>query len=241
MMLRGRNGRRLAGLALSGAMVLAFPAVAQAADAAAAGAFRIEVPTLVSLGFEWSIAGDGNRNAQVEVSYRRKGEADWRKGLPMLRLDGEQVLGGQPRWGDPHFYDYVAPNKFAGSVLNLDPGTEYECRFVLTDPDGVTGTAEQLVTVRTRAAPRPAEGGRVYHVYPYGHEGPRQEPSFIGLMAAYFRGSDQSDHSMVCRHACSRATSSWCMRGSIRNRLSTMAASITKPASTAPRSTVLIT
>ncbi len=191
------NGRRLAGLLLSGAMALAFPAAAQAADTTAAGTFRVEPATLASLGFEWSIDGDDNRNAQVEVSYRRKGETVWHKGLPLLRLDGEQVLGGKPRWGDDHFYTYVAPNKFAGSVLNLAPDTEYECRFVLTDPDGVTGTAEQVVTVRTRAAPQPVAGGQVYHVYPYGYDGPRQEPSFTGLMAAYFRGSDQSDHSMT--------------------------------------------
>jgi hypothetical protein len=41
------------------------------------------------------------------------------------------------------------------------------------------------VTVRTRPEPKPATGGKVYHVYPVGYQGQRQEPSFIGLMCAY--------------------------------------------------------
>ena len=41
-------------------------------------------------------------------------------------------------------------------------------RFVLSDPDGVDGKTENLVTVRTRFEPKPATGGAVYHVYPSG-------------------------------------------------------------------------
>jgi hypothetical protein len=83
---------------------------------------------------------------------------------------------------------------FAGSILNLDPDTEYECRFLLSDPDGVAGSAEKMVTLRTRREPRPAEGGRVYHVYPVGWTGPKQEPAFTGLMAAYYMGSAHYDY-----------------------------------------------
>ncbi|HNR05751.1 MAG TPA: hypothetical protein PKM27_00470 [Saprospiraceae bacterium] len=35
--------------------------------------FRWSPPTLVCAGFEWSIAGDKNRNASVELSYWKKG------------------------------------------------------------------------------------------------------------------------------------------------------------------------
>ena len=63
-----------------------------------------------------------------------------------------------------------------------------------TDPDGVTGAAEQTVTARTRAKPRAAKGGHVYHVYPFGFKGPMQQPAFFGLMAAYYFGSDETDH-----------------------------------------------
>jgi len=39
-----------------------------AADKVTSGEFYAERPTLVSLGFEWSISGDDNRNAAVAVS-----------------------------------------------------------------------------------------------------------------------------------------------------------------------------
>ena len=84
---------------------------------------------------------------------------------------------------------------FAGSVLNLQPDTEYECRFVLSDPDGVSGREGKD---HHRAHPQGAacrrRGGRVYHVYPIGWKGPMQQPAFIGLMRAYNMGSSASDH-----------------------------------------------
>ncbi|MBZ5696474.1 MAG: hypothetical protein LAN36_14085 [Acidobacteriia bacterium] len=161
------------------------------------GEFVTEPPTLVSLGFEWRISGDDNRNARVDVTFRKRGEREWRKALPLLRLQREQVLGGAPRDGAAHYYSYVAPNMFAGSLLNLEPDTEYECRFVLSDPDGVKGKAQRTVVARTRKEPQPAIGGRVYHVYPFGYKGAKQEPSFTGLLAAYYMGSDESDHANV--------------------------------------------
>jgi hypothetical protein len=174
-----------------------FPELSRAQNKTTAGQFLIDRPTLVSLGFEWKISGDDNRNARVEVTYRKKGERKWRTALPLLRLEHESVPGGTPRDGKGHYFTYVAPNMFAGSVLNLDPDTEYECRFVLSDPDGVKGKAEQIVTVHTRKEPEPATGGHVYHVYPFGYKGPKQEPAFTGLLAAYYMGADESDHSNV--------------------------------------------
>ena len=183
-------------------MFPAAPVLAQEGNAATGGAFTVERPTLVSLGFEWRIAGDANRNASVAVSYRRKGESKWRQALPMLRIGGERVTGytpGASRYGTraTTIYDYTAPNMLAGSILNLEPDTEYECHLVLSDPDGVSGTAEQTVTVRTRKVPSPSPGGHVYHVYPAGFKGPVQEPAFYSLMGAYYLGADESDHSMA--------------------------------------------
>jgi hypothetical protein len=176
------------------AIVLA-PALCWSQANTVPGEFIIDPPTLVSLGFAWKIAGDDNRNASVQVTYRKKGEQQWRQGLPLMRLQHEQVFGGSPRNNGQHYYSYIAPNMFAGSLLNLEPGTEYECRFALSDPDGVKGKAEKTVTARTRQEPQPATGGHVYHVYPLGYKGTKQEPAFTGLLAAYFMGSDQSDHS----------------------------------------------
>ena len=145
------------------------------------GDLVVDPPTLINLGFEWVIDGDGNRNAAVDVSYRKVGEAAWKKGMPLLRLQGERVT-------QPNVFNLVLPNMFAGSILDLEPDTAYEVRFVLTDPDGIGGpaaNATKTVTVRTRPEPKPAEGGKVYHVYPVGYTGPRTEPSFTGIMCAY--------------------------------------------------------
>jgi hypothetical protein len=147
-------------------------------DATTSGEFTVERPTLTALGFDWRISGDENRNASVTIEYRKRGETAWRKGLPLHRLQGESLTTGSPP------LRYVVPNMFSGSVFDLEPDTEYEVRLALADPDGVTGQTVQTATVRTRAEPKTATGGKVYHVYPFGHTGPRQEPSFMGLNAA---------------------------------------------------------
>ena len=145
------------------------------------GELVVDPPTLINLGFEWVIDGDSNRNAAVDVAYRKVGEAPWKKGMPLLRMQGERVT-------QPNVFNLVLPNMFAGSILDLDPDTAYEVRLVMTDPDGIGGAAAnatKTVTVRTRPEPKPAEGGKIYHVYPVGYTGQRIEPSFIGIMCAY--------------------------------------------------------
>jgi hypothetical protein len=164
------------------------------------GDFTVEPATLMSLGFEWKISGDDNRNASVDVIYRKVGDSQWHKSLPLMRQQREQI-GVAPGPGaatdaEPRYplFKYTAANMFTGSILNLDPDTSYECRFTLADPDGVTGTAAKTVTVRTRKEPMPAEGGKTYHVYPVGWDKPKQQPAFTGLMAAYYMGSAHFDY-----------------------------------------------
>src|SRR6478736_2088942 len=148
---------------------------AVAGSAVTAGEFIVDPPTLINLGFEWFIQGDDNRNASVEVSYRKQGAAQWQPALPLLRLQGERIKQGEQM-------DVISPNMFAGSILDLEPNTAYEARFVMRDPDGATGQTTKTVTVKTRPEPMPAAGGNVYHVYPPGFTGTKIEPSFEGLM-----------------------------------------------------------
>jgi hypothetical protein len=58
---------------------------AQAQTATVAGEFSVEPPTLLSLGFDWTITGDDNRNAAVDVSYRKRGETQSKKALRAVR------------------------------------------------------------------------------------------------------------------------------------------------------------
>jgi hypothetical protein len=156
---------------------------AEVGDKVKPGEFIVDHPTLINLGFEWLIQGDGNRNAQVEVSYRKQGETPWKQGLPLLRLQGERIYQNQG------VFDVVSPNMFAGSILDLEPDTAYEARFVMSDPDGFLGqnskTVTKTVAVRTRPEPKPYAAGRVFHVYPTDYKGTKIEPAFDAVMCAY--------------------------------------------------------
>jgi len=160
------------------------------------GELVIDPPTLTNLGFEWVISGDENRNARVEVSYRKKGAGDWKPAMPLLRLGGEHIYWGRAE-ADDHILNVIVPNMFAGSILDLEPGTAYEARLAMTDPDG--GGATRVVTVATRPDPKPYSGGRVYHVYPATWKGPKGPNSFVGLNCAYNYHCGGGDESMADR------------------------------------------
>lgn len=161
-----------------------------AQNAVKPGAFIIEPPTLQNLGFEWHITGDSNRNASVLVQYRKSGTAEWKDAMPLLRIGGERIFR------KTEFLEYTVPPLFAGSIFDLLTDTDYDCRFTMTDPDGVQGKTTQRVKVRTRAEPKAAPDGRKLHVYPVDWKGPTEQPAFYGLKAAYY-GSGLGDWSVV--------------------------------------------
>src|SRR5690348_4975738 len=125
----------MAGRFFCAALMLALlsAAPARAENQVTSGKLVVDAPTLTAIGVEWKITGDDNRNAAVEVSYRRKGEQVWRKALPLLRVHHEVVNSAQPpfRPVDPtpanpngereNPWHYDTGNMFAGSILNLMP------------------------------------------------------------------------------------------------------------------------
>lgn len=104
------------------ASTLLLAAVLQAQNSTEAGRFHIEHPTLLNAGFEWAITGDANRNATVSVQFRAVDETAWRSALPLVRIGAENIYRRREN------LDYTVPEGFAGSILNLTPGTEYEER-----------------------------------------------------------------------------------------------------------------
>lgn len=147
---------------------------ASAADKLILGDLVLERPTLICLGFRWYIDGDANRNATCDVAYRKKGESAWQSYYPAIRVGGE--VSGQ---------ENVAEPRLAGSIMNLASGVTYEVKLTAVDPDGVTGRAEQIVTMTTRAEPQAFVGGRTLHVYAESHAGAKQSPHFADIQAAY--------------------------------------------------------
>ena len=57
----------------------------------------------------------------------------WMTALPLLRLQNEEIFQGDR-------LDLITPNMFAGSILDLEPGTEYEAKFVMSDMNTVEST-----------------------------------------------------------------------------------------------------
>ncbi|MGE0757112.1 MAG: hypothetical protein AB7F89_03605 [Pirellulaceae bacterium] len=130
------------------------------------GRLLIDPPTLENIGIRWLVEGDFNRNATVQVAYRRQGSESWLPALPLLRVFHEIV--------NQDFVPYRVGNLFAGSVLFLQPGTAYEVRLTMADPDGGAPAEPRLVQVTTRSEPSVPVGGRIIPASPG-----------TGLMAAY--------------------------------------------------------
>ena len=139
---------------------------AAAGGAVTAGEFVVDPPTLINLGFEWFIDGDDNRNASVDVSYRKQGDDRLAAGAAAAAAAGRAHLAAA------RSSTSIAPNMFAGSILDLEPDTAYEARFVLSrSRRRAAARRTKTVTVRTRPEPKPAAGGDVFHVYPPGFKG----------------------------------------------------------------------
>jgi hypothetical protein len=142
----------------------------------------LEPPTLRSLGVYWIIRGDENRNAKVDVDYRKAGSPEWKQGPPLFR-----VAKGPHRdkEGGSKLTEQVPEDSwlFAGSVVLLDPDTPYELRLRLSDPDG--GSAERVLKARTIAEPLLPPGTPAVHVAPGegGGSGTADDP-YRGLAAA---------------------------------------------------------
>ncbi len=101
-------------------------------------------PTTTAVTLLWPVRGDRDRDARVGVEYRRSGAGTWSRAMPLRRTPGGEAEGF--RW----------PERHAGSVMGLTPGTRYEIRLRLRDPDG--GSRTRVLRVRTRPIPAPMAG-----------------------------------------------------------------------------------
>jgi hypothetical protein len=169
---------------------LAIGALSIASEAAVpVGEPQSERPTLHSLGVYWIVRDDPGRTASVKLAYRKAGAPAWRTGRPLFRVE----RGAHLRAGSGSALSVPADGwLFAGSVLLLEPATEYELRLTLVDSPrgrpGIRGKPEltRVLRARTRAEPRLTPGRRTRHVVPGsgGGSGTAADP-FRGLAAAH--------------------------------------------------------
>ncbi len=150
------------------------PASGLAASNASPGALK-SYTTIHSIGIEWAISDDDNHDAICLTYYRKQGSSIWQQAMPLYRVD---YVPQNPVNGDSQRF-----NGFAGSVLFLDPATNYEVRLTLTDPDGATD--ERIETIATHAIPAKPINGRTFHVIPGngGGDGSSSSP-FAGIESA---------------------------------------------------------
>ncbi|QDS96913.1 right-handed parallel beta-helix repeat-containing protein [Adhaeretor mobilis] len=117
-------------------------------NATTPGEVTTPYPTLHQLAVEWEIDGDDNLNGVVTTQYRAVGETTWREAMPLSRVAAKK------RYFEHEKVPHAWKNKHSGSLFHLEPDTQYEIKLTLNDPDG--GTAEKVVTARTRPVPGPA-------------------------------------------------------------------------------------
>jgi hypothetical protein len=142
----------------------------------------LDPPTDRSLGVSWIVKGDANRNSKIEVDYRKAGAPAWKKGPPLFRAEK-----GFPK-------DLADGWLFAGSLLLLEPRTDYEIRLKLSDPDG--GAAEKTLKGATIAEPELAPGVPARHVVP-------GEGGGTGTAADPYKGLAEADVAREARRSLS--------------------------------------
>jgi hypothetical protein len=97
-----------------------------------------------------TVSGDADRDATAELEWRVAGEPAFRPGHPLAR---------------------IAATTFAGSLFWLAPGTSYEARVTVLDPDGVNGTSQRTATFATRSDTLPEPTLRTLYVATTGDDG----------------------------------------------------------------------
>ncbi|MBM3488456.1 MAG: hypothetical protein FJX67_17810, partial [Alphaproteobacteria bacterium] len=146
----------LAALVAAAFLAAAAPAGAKGPQARP-GALNAEPATFHALGVRWIIHDDDNANARIEVAFRKAGESAWRAAMPLFRPPKE--------YQSPH--NRIADGlMFAGSIVDLEPGTRYDVRLWLIDPDGVDQT--RTLQMATRAEPVAPAPLCTLHVRPDG-------------------------------------------------------------------------
>jgi hypothetical protein len=139
------------------------------------GEIRVD-STFYHIGVLWSISGDTNLDSNLKIEYRSSRVGKWKpcaiamRAHPKIEVEGEEL----------------GVNYWAGSAMFLKPGSEYELKLTLTDPDG--GGATRTIKAATKKEQQPSPSGTKYYVKPGngGGTGTSADP-FKGLQTAASR------------------------------------------------------
>ena len=156
-----------AGLAISASS----PRPAAAGGEAVAGGEITSRSTFEHVGVIWEISGDVDLDSSMVIEFREQGTTEWRPGAPAARAYPSIIVDGEP----------LGLDQWSASAMWLEPGTPYEIRATLTDPDG--GSETRSVTATTRIRLSAGSPGRYVIPGSGGGSGTGDNP-FRGLQAA---------------------------------------------------------
>jgi hypothetical protein len=165
--------------ALIGAALSLAGQVAATAGEAAPGPV-LEGPTLHSVGIHWVVPGPESANTKIDVSFRSAG-GGWQTGAPLFRVEKG---AHQPAKGEGSVKVPEGATLYAGSLLLLQPGTEYEVKLSLRHGEEKPAR-EAMLKIRTRVEPVAPADAKLFHVIPGegGGTGSEADP-FRGLQTA---------------------------------------------------------
>ena len=148
------------------------PATAAPGDPINPGAVRVDA-TYTNIGVVWQVSDDVNLNSTMELEFREQGTTTWQNGAPAVRAYPTLIVNGSA----------LGLDQWGASAMFLNPGTTYDLRLTIADPDGGGEVREVVGTTRDYAEPDPA--GRSLFVSPGtgGGSGTSGDP-FRGLQAA---------------------------------------------------------
>jgi hypothetical protein len=127
--------------------------------------------TFEHIGVVWQVDGDTDLDSILTIEFREQGTSSWLPGAPAVRAYPSLIVNGAP----------LDLDQWGASAMWLAPGTTYEIRATLTDPDG--GSETRIVAASTRR--RPTAGAITHYVVPGtgGGNGTISDP-YRGLQAA---------------------------------------------------------
>ncbi|TAL57673.1 MAG: T9SS type A sorting domain-containing protein [Bacteroidetes bacterium] len=129
--------------------------------------------TYTNIGVQWNVSGDVNYNSTLTIEYKKTTQSTYSVSAKTVRANPNATVDGAP----------LNYNFHAGSVLFLQPGTSYDLKLTLFDPEG-TG-AIQNITAQTKAEQPAVYTGNVKYVSPGsgGGTGTLANP-YLGLQTA---------------------------------------------------------
>jgi len=157
--------------------------ISYAQNPVVAGAIRFDA-TFENIGIHYEIQNDDNLNSTLNIEFKESGTSNYKPAAMSMRAFPGMVVDGNS----------TTRNFHAGSALLLEPGTTYDIRCTLTDPDGGDLTTDHSVTTKT--FPEPSNGS-IKYVSP-GNGGGSGTPSspYLGLQAAA-NNAQPGDHFIV--------------------------------------------